>query len=240
MPVTLPAGTEAWLAKQGGGNFVPVILADIQTLDGTQFFWSDMEGTYLSSLTGANQFYNGWIKGGFKFTCAKDFSTNAGDLVLQNISGNTINRDVALALQSHEFEGALCIVRLWLPLLDAVLDEFHCSMSEANPKEDEASNRLLQLFDPAQYDLAADIVSTLCILRYKSGLCGSTGSASVCNKLFATCQDANHAAQERFRAVLTTTANNLTVPPVGQGGGGGPIQQPDPVAGGREHNPLRG
>jgi hypothetical protein len=240
MPRTLPAGTENWLAKQGGGNFVPVVLADIRTLDGTQFFWSDLEGTYLSSITQAQQFYNGWIKGGFKFTCAKDFSTNAGDLLMQNISGNTINRDVALALQSHEFEGALCIVRLWIPLLDAVINEFHCSLSEANPKEDEASFRPLQLFDPAQYDLAADIVSTLCILRFKGVLCGSTGAASVCNKLLATCQDANHLAQERFRAVLTTTANNLTVPPLGQGGGGLPIKQPNPVGGGRVHGPLLG
>ncbi|HEX7285680.1 MAG TPA: hypothetical protein VF532_05825 [Candidatus Angelobacter sp.] len=373
MPRTLPTNAETWLAKRGVIDR-PVILADVQTLDGTQYFWSDEDGYFptkflagtrvqtsggtstlkshvsagaalsgvqytlrmavqnrgtapfqigfnykegpiippgtqmqiIDTVTGngvtqlqlrfetlnvgdsidavaANpfiarssdminlltpgalvfsltdwsqfsastvtmtpsfdtapaQFYNGWIKGGFNFTVSKDFSTNAGDLLLQNLSGNTIDRDVALAFKSHEFEGALCIVRLWLPLLDASINEFHCSLSEQNPKEQEAGARCLQIFDPSQYALAGDIVSTLCTWRFKSLQCGSTGSASVCAKRFTDCQDATRAATERFHAVLTTLPNTLTSPIAGQGGGGRlPPPDIDPGNGGRRHPPL--
>jgi phage-related protein len=213
MPRTLPAGTEAFLAKQGG-MFVPIILLDIQTLDGTQYFWSDYEGTYPTKFTGANQFYNGWIKQGCNFTRTRDMTSNAGDLLLQNLSGNTIDRDVALALKSHEFEGAYAVTRLWVPLLDAAIDEFHCSLTEQNPKEDEAGARELQLFDPAQYVVADDVQVELCTWRFKSVQCGSTGSASFCLKRLVDCQDASRAAQERFNAILTTVPNSIFTPPI--------------------------
>jgi hypothetical protein len=205
--------------------------------------WSQFSGATVTVTPGFDaapaQFYNGWIKGGFSFAVAKDFTTNAGDLLLQNLSGNTIDRDVALALKSHEFEGALCIVRLWLPLLDASINDFHCSLSEQNPKEQEAGVRCLQIFDPSQYSLAGDIVSTLCTWRFKSLQCGSAGSASACAKRFSDCQDPTRAATERFHAVLTTLPNTLTQPIAGQGGGGRlPPPDIDPSGGGRRHVPL--
>src|SRR5260370_32363232 len=167
MPRTLPLGMQSWLKRQGG-IIAPVILMDVQTTDGMKYFWSDLEGTYLSELTGANQFYNGWIKSAAPFVLTRDLSTNAGDVTMQNISGNTIDRDVAAAFKNHEFEGALCILRLWLPVFDAAMDEFHGYISEQNPTEDECSFRILQLFDPAQYDVADDVISELCTWPYKS------------------------------------------------------------------------
>jgi phage-related protein len=222
MPRTLPAGTAAWLAKQGG-NAMPVVLADIQTGDGTQYFWSDYEGAYPTKFTGANQLYNGWIKNGFSFTRTRDLSTNAGDLVVQNLSGNTIVRDVSNALDTHEFEGALCIIRLWLPLFDQAMDEFHCSLSEPSPSEDECSFRMLTLLDPSQYFCADIAQGELCPWRYKSAQCGSAGAAATCDFKFTTCSDANHLAQERFSGILATVPGNIFQQPVktGRGGDGG-------------------
>jgi hypothetical protein len=372
MPRTLPTGAQAWLAKQGGGNIGPVILADIQTADGTQYFWSDLEGVFPSKVPlstqiqttggttafkyfyggvntnpgdivhaeilawnlgtvdvtvtsnnggaqaatvippgsmgrvvqdytlpagGARQLqlifgtpsvgdslnlicsdplviynnvnqnvpanfsgsgwggsagsvpvltqnvsgpkrYSGWIKNGFSFTRTRDFTSNAGDLVIQNLSGNTIDRDAAAALKNHEFEGALCIVQLWIPLLDAAIDEYHCSLSEATPNEDEVSFRLLQLFDPTQYFVADDVVSELCTLRFKSLACGSTAAGTACDKLFTTCKDANHVAQERFNAVLTIVPGNIFTPPIGAGNG----VPPKPIinSGGNRGGGVRG
>jgi phage-related protein len=238
MPRTLPTGAQAWLAKQGGGNISPVILIDIQTADGTQYFWSDLEGNYTSRMTGATQFYSGWIKNGFTFTRTRDFTSNAGDLVIQNLSGNTIDRDAAAALKNHEFEGALCIARLWIPLFDAAIDEYHCSLSEATPNEDEVSFRLLQLFDPTQYFVADDVVSELCTWRFKSLACGSTAAGTACDKLFTTCKDANHVAQERFNGVLTIVPGNIFTPPIGAGNG----VPPKPIinSGGNRGGGVRG
>jgi hypothetical protein len=233
MPRTLPAGTAAFLAQRGA-MFVPIVLLDIVTIDGTQYYWSDYEGTYPTRATGAAQFYNGWIKSGCNFTCTRDTTSNAGDLTLQNLSGNTIDRDVALALKRHEFEGAYAITRLWVPLLDVAIHEFHCSLSEQNPKEDEVAMRELQLFDPTQYVIAGDVEVEQCTFRFKSLQCGSTGTATACPKNFPACQDASRAAQERFPGILTTVPNTISVPPIGLGGGG--VNQP-PFGGGR--NPIR-
>jgi hypothetical protein len=211
MPRTQPAGTETFLSKQGG-MFVPVVLLDIQTLDGAQYFWSDYEGSYPTKFTGAMQFYNGWIKSGCNFTRTKDMTSNAGDLLLQNISGNTIDRDVAAALKNHEFEGAYAVTRLWIPLLDVAIDEFHCSLTEQNPKEDEAGARELQLFDPTQFVIAGDVEVETCTFRFKSLQCGSTGSATGCPKRLIDCQDATRLAQEHFPAILTTVPNTVFVP----------------------------
>lgn len=227
-PRTLPPGTEAFLARQGG-MFVPIILVDIQTLDGTQYFWSDYEGRYPTKFTGAMQFYNGWIKTGCNFTRSKDMISNAGDLLLQNLSGNTIDRDVASALKNHEFEGAYAVTRLWIPQLDVAIDEFHCSLTEQDSKEDEAGMRELQLFDPSQYVIAGDVEVETCTLRFKSLQCGSAGSATSCPKRLIDCQDATRAAQERFNGILTTVPNTIftqepgpqiSVNPGGDDGGG--------------------
>jgi phage-related protein len=231
MPRTLPAGTETFLARQGG-MFVPIVLVDIQTLDGTQYFWSDYEGTYPTKFTGANQFYNGWIKSGCNFTRTKHMSSNAGDLLLQNLSGNTIDRDVAAALKNHEFEGAYAVVRLWIPLLDVAIDEFHCSLTEQDSKEDEAGARLLQLFDPAQYVVGGDVEVETCTWRFKSLQCGSTGSATFCPKRLVDCQDATRAAQERFNAILTTVPNTVFTQPPGP-------QVPEDLGGTRGRGPRR-
>jgi phage-related protein len=208
---------QAWLKRQGG-IVQPVLLLDIQVSDGTNFFWSDLEGTYLSEITGANQFYNGWIKSVNAFQLTRDLSTNAGDITVQNIFGNTIDRDVATALRNHEFEGALCIMRLWLPIFDAAMDEFHGCISEQTPGEDEFTFRHLQLFDPAQYDVADDIIGEMCTWRYKSAQCGSAGVASVCDFRFSTCNDANHQAPERFNGVLSIVPTAaISTPPVDPG-----------------------
>ena len=219
MPRSVP-GLAQFLANQG--QIAPILLVDIQTLDGTNYFWSDYEGAYPSIITGASQYYYPWIKHGAAFQLARDLTTDAGDVMVQNISGNTIDRDVAAALKNHEFEGALFIARIWQPLLDQALMEFHGYASEQNPTEDECSFRWLQLFDASLYDVCGDIIGELCRWRFKSAQCGSTGSATTCTKLFSQCSDATHSAQEHFSGVLTIIPNvGVTGPPGGVGGGGG-------------------
>jgi len=228
MPRILPTGMQQWLRNQSG--IAPVVLADIQTADGTQYLWADFEGSYPSLLTGTTQYYSGWVKHAAPFVCTKDLSTNAGDLFVQNLSGNSIDHDVSVAVGAHEFEGALCVIRIWLPLFDAAIISFHGYLSECTPAEDEGSFRFLQLFDTAQFDVNADLISELCPWRFKSAQCGSTGTATTCDKLFTTCGAADHAAQERFAGVLYVVPNiGVHSPSVAPGGGGVPRPIPGPV-----------
>ncbi|HLJ87765.1 MAG TPA: hypothetical protein VKZ53_13145 [Candidatus Angelobacter sp.] len=217
MPRTLPTGMQAELSKHGG--FVDTILLDIQTSDGSTFFWTDVEGVYPTRIVAGTQFYLPWVKSAGPFKRTRDLSTDSGDLVLQNLSGNTIDRDVASALKNHEFEGALAVVRFWSPLIAAARDELHMTLSEQNPREDEVSFRMLQLFDTSQYDVAGDVQDEICTWRYKSPQCGATDSATSCTKFFSDC--VVHGAVERFNAIVTIVPNvAVTTPPTQFGGGG--------------------
>jgi hypothetical protein len=126
--------------------------------------------------------------------------------------------------------------------------EFHGYLSEQAPDDEQATFRLLQLADVAQFNVAEDVVSELCTWRYKSAQCGSTGSAATCLKRFSDCIDATRAASERFNGVLTPPPANavVNVPPVvtvnppgsgatpgrgagGSGGGRGRLPEMNPL-----------
>lgn len=245
MPRTLPAGMSAMIARQGG--FGEVALLDIITVDGTKYFWTDSvdpTGAYPGKIVGGNQTYVPYLKSAGPFQSGRDFTTDAGDIVVQNLSGNLIDREIAAALVNHEFEGALAVLRLWLPLFADVMFEFDGYLSEQQIGEDEISFRLLQLDDVSQFNVADDVVSELCTWRYKSLQCGSTGAATVCNKQFSTCKDANHNAQERYNGIPTPPPSNalVNIPPVNTvpgrtpgGQGGSPGDNPAFGPGGRFH-----
>lgn len=212
-------GMQLELSKKIG--FSPIILLDIQTADGSTFFWSDFEGSYPSIIVSGTQLYSPWVKSAGPFKRTRDLSTDTADLVIQNLSGNSIDRDAARALQQHEFEGALCMVRLFHPLSFDVIDQFYYSLTEQSPAEDEATFRLLQLFDTVQFDVAADIQADVCTHRFKEPACGSTGSATVCLKRFVDCSDATRLAVERHNAILSIVPNATLVhiEPISDGGG---------------------
>jgi hypothetical protein len=156
--------------------------------------------------------YYPWLKSAGPFRRSRDSRTDAGDIVLENLSGNSIDREVQRSIGIHEYEGAFAVLRFWHPLLLDIADEFHGYLSEQSAPEDEYSFRMLQLFDPAQYDTAPFIIADRCDLRFKSVECGSAGAATVCNKLFSTCSDGTHSASERFHGVLSMTPGPLIFP----------------------------
>lgn len=201
MPRTLPTGMVAEFTKRGGA-LAPAVLVDIEVRDGTRYYWSDVGGSFQKKINSpGDTTYQPWLKSAGSFRRSRSLRTDAGNLVVQNISGNSIERDVWKALKATEFEGALCVVRIWNLLLAAAEDEFHGTLSEQQAPEHEASFKLLQLMNPSEYDVPLYVVSEQCPWRYKSAQCGSTGSAATCPKDFASCIDATRDAEERFGGV---------------------------------------
>jgi hypothetical protein len=212
--------------------------------NGAQLLWSNAQlesGSVANLYCGAN--YSRWLKTIGPITTGRDFTTDAGDIIVQNLSGNTIDRDVALALKNHEFEGALAILRLWLPLFNDSMFDFYGYLSEQRPGDEEVGFRLLQLADVTQFSVADDVVGELCTWRYKSAQCGSAGSAAACPKRFSDCIDATRAASERFNGVLTAPSTTIVnVPPVvtvHPPGGGASASTPPNDEPGRGRRPLQ-
>jgi hypothetical protein len=168
---SLPAGLATELAKRAR-TLTRIHLLDVQTAAGANYFWSDFEGSFLSRLTGVAQQYKPWLKSGPTLKLSRSLSADYGEFHLQNLSGNTIDREVAALLAAGEFEGAYCICRRWYMPLDAAGFEFHGFASEPEVNGEEVIFRILQLFQPNEQAAAGVIQTQTCHWRFTSAQCG--------------------------------------------------------------------
>lgn len=206
MPVTLSA---AAIAELKSGRFAPLVLLDVQAGDATTYYWTNQAGSYTSRITGVAQVYKAWAIGVGPLSVSATSSTDAGDLRVQNVSGNTVERDLAAVLRDHEIDGALVILRVLTPQGLETLREFHLYLSQPDVQATEMVARLLQLSDPQRVDALARDFTEQCPWRYKSAQCGSASGLTTCNKTFANC--ATRVATERFMGITITPS------PVSQG-----------------------
>jgi hypothetical protein len=211
MPRTMPAGTAAEFKKRNGLGLVTLL--DLQLLDGTLYYWSDLAGSYTKKLGVAGAaVYSPWLLSAGPLRLSRSLATDAGDIRVQNISGDTLKRDLANAISSREFEGAFAVLRLWSLGLSAAVLEFDAFLTEPTFDESAGSFRVLQLLDPSSVEAPARVYSEQCTWRYKSPECGSTGSAAACPKDLASCKDATRAASERFNGVPTPPTVDIRQP----------------------------
>lgn len=201
MPRVMPTGTAQFFKQRTG--FAPIVLLDLQTADGTNYYWSDFAGSYPMRLgAGGNVAYAPWVKPGLELERTRTPRSNIGDIVVQNLSGNTIERDVMTQLVTREFEGAFCLVRLWSLALAAALDEYSGFLQDQRPGEEEFAFTLNTMIDEAGTDALDIFYQATCPWRFKSRQCGSVGSAVACNKSFTDCSDVTRAASEHFGGIL--------------------------------------
>lgn len=160
------------LAKRFRSSISRVHLIDVQRSDGTQYFWSTFEGQFLSRLTGAQQLYKPWIKEPPSLKLTRSLQADGGQFKLQNLSGNTIDREVAALFRSGEFEGAYVVYRPWLFPLDAAPFEFHGFVTEQSIGLEEITMRVLQLFQPNELPVYEQRQTRDCHWRFTSAQCG--------------------------------------------------------------------
>src|SRR4051794_20015867 len=147
MPRSSFPAAAATQAKRRTG-MVPTVLVDVQLRDGTIYYLSDYAGTYPMKIgAGGNVAYSPWLKSFGPYDFSRGLQTDAGEIVLQNLTGNSIERDLAKAMAAKEFECALAVIRLRHELLQTTLMEIHCTLGEQRDLGDEASFRIQQLFD---------------------------------------------------------------------------------------------
>jgi hypothetical protein len=149
-----------------------VHLLDVQRGDGTNYFWSTFEGQFLSRITGAQQLYKPWIKQPPTIKMTRSLQADGGNFKIQNLSGNTIDREVAALFNAGEFEGAYVVYRRWLVPLDFALLEFHGFVTEQEVGLDEVPVRILQLFQPNEIRAYDQTQTRDCHWRFNSAQCG--------------------------------------------------------------------
>lgn len=190
MPIDLDPAVTALLPRSSG--FAPAGLLDIQTGAGAQYFIASMPGQFPSRFDGSMQVYKPWLKSAGPFRLTRTLRTDSGDVILQNISGNLISKDVASAFANNEFEGAYAVFRYWHLLAEKTIREFHGYMTAAQQPQGEAHFKMLQLLDGSDINVPDGTYANNCGLRFKSEKCGSTSSHLTCLKTLAVCTALEH------------------------------------------------
>jgi hypothetical protein len=146
--------------------------------------------------------YRPWLISVPQLSFHRSLQTDTGNFVLQNLSGDTLARDMEKIFRRSTFEGAFFVYRHWQPDAEAPWLEFHGTLTVDDISPEMVQLRASQLIDASQADAPSENFSETCQLEWKSKRCGATGDTE-CKYSFATCQ-----VTERFMGVLNTYEKN--------------------------------
>jgi hypothetical protein len=156
------------------GLVAPRTLVEVQTAAGDLYLWSEHKGLYPSAINGGGiAQYLDWLVGQQKFTLFGTTQTDTATISVQNISGNTVQRDIAMAFSRVEFIGAFVYARIWRGDSMAALLTYSAVRAPA-------------------YD-----IDKSCPLLFGSVACGST-SPTPCDQSYGGCLSIN-----RFAGAVT-------------------------------------
>jgi hypothetical protein len=168
-------------------GIAPVNLLDVQDINGNNYFWADRSIQCLSVITAAQATYLPWLLGVPSFTFNRSMASNTGSFILQNISGNTLARDMETKLRTSALEGAFFVYRSWQADAQASWLEVHGTLTVDGVPTDTASFRAVDIFNPAQDDTPLETYCETCQLQWGGPRCGST-QATECQYSFQSCQ----------------------------------------------------
>lgn len=188
---------QALAARDG---IAAVVLMDVLTQRGNYYYWAEAAGRFpcvFGVNPGAAVAYKPWILASQQFHFTRTLQTDSGEIQLQNLSGNTLRREVAALFSNDEFTGAQFVYRLWRPSAEQSLLTFIGKLIE--PVIDEVLVHLKAAcwFDPNNVEAMPYVFSESCQWFFGSAQCGSA-SATPCVNTLSTCS-----AVERFCGVIS-------------------------------------
>jgi hypothetical protein len=177
------------LLAVGGSRegIAPVHLLDVQDINGNNYFWSDRKGQFPSAMIAGVQTYLPWVLAAGPFSFNRSLATNLGSFKLQNISGNTMARDMETQLRASAIEGAAFVYRLWQGNAQASWITVMGSLTFDDGTDDTATFKTKPFSNPAEEDTPAEVYCETCQLNWGGPRCGSTESDE-CLYSFQSCQ----------------------------------------------------
>ena len=214
MANTFPSYVKQRLAASGSG--AAVNLLELQTINGNRYNWADATLQAVSALptlltlmggvgapahttlTYPVQSFVPWLLSAGPFKTYANTTTSTGQVTVQNLSGNTVVRDVSNLFSQNAVVGALVFYRQWLSDCEFASFSFMGRVDDAEVEAD-GSAMTLQLeslccwanIDAPNCDLCPS-----CQNWFQSVRCGST-SPTPCNNDYGSCTSI-----ERFFGVL--------------------------------------
>lgn len=228
------ANVAAALKAQGGPS--PVSLLELLMISGDYFFASDMAIGVPSaiqsaaggagsgivrgprSVPGLAQLPAGavafapWLIDAPQWTFAGTLTTQTATATIQNVSGDSAQRDQSLLFSEEELWGALFIYRLWHPGLETALVTVVGNVSDAEAEDTTMELTLRDFGNWSEIKAPDCLIGVNCGLTFGSEACGSL-SSTPCQNTWGTCTQSN-----RFKGLVTQWDSSVqSVPTTGQG-----------------------
>lgn len=219
----LPPGVTGPMSASGG--CAPVSLVEIATVTGKQYFLSEQRTIWNSIVTGAaQQQYQDWLVGQQEFRENGTTATDTCSLSIQNLSGNTVQRDMALTYAKNEFIGAYVYYRLWRADAEQAIYVFTGNVVEAEIDDETMTLHIEGFGNYSAIKAPSYNIDVSCPLYFGSEACGST-SPTPCNQSYGDCSSI-----ERFAGAVVQWNFSDGIAPLVQ------IAQPAPAV---SYNPAR-
>jgi hypothetical protein len=176
------------------GLLAPRTLVEVKTVGGNVNLWSEHKGLYQSLINGGGNYpYLDWLSGSQQFSLFGSAQTDTATISVQNISGNTVERDIAKSFSQAEFIGAFVVARIWRADSEAALLTFVGNVTAAEV-EDTHMQLSVEGFGNYSAVLApAYNIDKSCPLMFGSVACGST-SPTPCDQSYGGCLSINRFA----------------------------------------------
>jgi hypothetical protein len=224
--LTTPANVLAGVMARPGG-VAPLRLLDVLDIQGNSYHWASQPIASAAALgivpvfTGTTPYWNNhlrvanwddtylnWLVSDGPWHLSRSTQANTGNVVIQNMSGNSLQRSMNQLIIRTAFEGALFAFREWNKEAGRLEFGMRGHLSIVDVSEASAEFLAESLFNGSDYQ-ALDIVSETCRWRYGSTACGDT-SDNPCKNTFTTCRLVN---KERFSAFINNYVDLQTFSP---------------------------
>lgn len=161
-------------------------------------------GSDSGSGSSGSGLYKPWLLSVPEITFHRSSVTDSGSFVLQNLSGDTLARDVEKLLRASTLEGAKFVYRNYQPDADASWIEVHGKLTipDGGIDVDTLTLKASSMVAPAEDNTPAYEYSETCQWRWGSPQCGATGSTE-CGYSYQSCQ-----VPERIFVVLNNYEKN--------------------------------
>jgi len=214
---TPAAGSLAGIVGAASGQ-APVFLLDVVRTNGDSFHWADAPFTTTPVHTGNtpawaagllnpppiwDNYYFPWLMNADGFHLYRTMQADSATLVVQNVTGNSLQRDVAGLLRGATFEGALFAFRIFQPESQEATFEYHGRLTLVSAGEMQCQFGTVPLFDEGNVDANPYEYSEMCQWTYAHPGCDDATN-NPCQNTYSTCRQTN-----RFRGVLNTFQVNV-------------------------------
>ncbi|MDR3723260.1 MAG: hypothetical protein P4K83_02070 [Terracidiphilus sp.] len=180
--------TPTTLAVAGARTGIaPAHLLDVQDMNGNLYYWSDRKVQFPAILAEGSPNYLPWLLAAGPFTFNRSTAMDTGTFTIQNVSGNTLARDVETMLSSTTLEGATFVYRLWQADAQQALLYITGTLTFQSGTDTTATFKTKPFSNPSESNAPSEQYCETCQLDWGGARCGATGTTE-CQYSFQSCQ----------------------------------------------------